>query len=344
MVKWEERIEPPSRPARRFAPESELPRALARPSASPDSTSLIVKGGGPPFHTFPPVMRAANRVRCRWFLAQWRLRRAPSRDAGEGTPTQVERAGRGAHRWTVRVVKWEERIEPPSRPARRFAPESELPRALARPSASPDSTSLIVKGGAPFHTFPPVMRAANRVRCRWFLAQWRLRRAPSRDAGEGTPTQVERAGRGAHRWTVRVVKWEERIEPPSRPARRFAPESELPRALARPSASPDSTSLIVKGGGPPFTLSPRSCGQRTEFAAVGFLLSGGCAVRLRGTQARERRPRLSGPGGGHIAGRFGWSSGRRELSPPPGPPGASRRNRNSLARWRALRRVPIRRH
>ena len=48
----------------------------------------------------------------------------------------------------------------------------------------------------------------------------------------------------------------------------------------------------VKGENPPFHTFPRNCGQRTEFAAVGFLLGRGCAVCFHGTRGRERWPVL----------------------------------------------------
>ena len=58
------------------APSADPPAlraGIANPSGIRDSSCLFVKGGVPrgvpPFHTFPPVRRAANRVRCHLFFA-----------------------------------------------------------------------------------------------------------------------------------------------------------------------------------------------------------------------------------------------------------------------------------
>ena len=86
--------------------------------------------------------------------------------------TRVERSGRGA---CVRFGgSWRSLIKaaPPSRTARRFAPEIETPAcaggALRR---VPICSCFFVKGGVPpFHTLPPDTRAANGVRCHCFCS------------------------------------------------------------------------------------------------------------------------------------------------------------------------------
>ncbi len=96
---------------------------------------------------------------------------------------------------------------------------------------------------------------------------------------------------------VRVVK-RERIEPPSRTARRFAPGIATPlRAGGARRRVAMRRYFLVKGGVPPFTLSPRSRGQRTECAAIYSCWLGSASTRERrssgrhgGAQARERRP------------------------------------------------------
>ena len=102
---------------------------------------------------------------------------------------------------------------------------------------------------------------------------------------------------------VRVVK-RERNEPPSRTARRFAPGIATPlRACGARRRVAMRRYFLVKGGVPPFTLSPRSRGQRTKFAAGSFFRAWLTAARTRwragkttppphqhgGAQARERR-------------------------------------------------------
>ncbi len=117
--------------------------------------------------------------------------------------------------------------------------------------------------------------------------------SPNRPALRAQGSSVP--GRGHIAGLVRVVKWE-RIEPPSRTARRCAPESKLPRALARPSASSDSRlPFCERGARPPFTLSPRSRRQRTEFAATSFSPVGSAPqdrvlpTRVKRGRVRERR-------------------------------------------------------
>ena len=70
------------------------------------------------------------------------------------------------------------------------------------------------------------------------------------------------------------------LSPRSRTARRSAPaiETSLP-ACGGAAASSDWSLLIVKGGVPPFTLSPRSRGQRTS--SLPFL-SSGQGIDIRG--------------------------------------------------------------
>ena len=64
LIGWE--VGAPFRTPRRCAPE------IANPCGIRDSSCLIVKGGRePPFHTFPPVRRAANHVRCHLFFCVW---------------------------------------------------------------------------------------------------------------------------------------------------------------------------------------------------------------------------------------------------------------------------------
>ena len=55
----------------REAPSADPPAlraGIANPCGIRDSSCLFVKGGVPPFHTFPPVRRAANKVRCHLFF------------------------------------------------------------------------------------------------------------------------------------------------------------------------------------------------------------------------------------------------------------------------------------
>ena len=73
------------------------------------------------------------------------------------------------------------------------------------------------------------------------------------------------------------------------PARHRARGGYPPRCVARRLAS---RSEGERGRWPPFHTFPRNCGQRTEFAAVGFLLGRGCAVCFHGTRGRERWPVL----------------------------------------------------
>ena len=111
---------------------------------------------------------------------------------------------------------------------------------------------------------------------------------------------------------VRVVK-RERNEPPSRTARRFAPGIATPlRACGARRRVAMRRYFLVKGGVPPFTLSPRSRGQRTKFAAISFFRAWLTAAHTRwrvgkttppphrhgDAQERERRPLASSPGGG----------------------------------------------
>ena len=63
----------------------------------------------------------------------------------------------------------------------------------------------------------------------------------------------------------------ERIEPPSRTARRFAPRIETSlRASGARRQVPMRRYLFVKGENPPFHTFPRTRRQRTEFAAICF--------------------------------------------------------------------------
>ena len=84
--------------------------------------------------------------------------------AGSNPAPRTERSGRGAHR---SVCSRDARVDltgaPPFRTARRFAPEIETPsRAVGALRRVPILRCRFVKGGVPpFHTFPPVMRAAN---------------------------------------------------------------------------------------------------------------------------------------------------------------------------------------
>ena len=118
----------PFRNTRRFAPGSKLPRALARASASSDSRLPscergAVAGRWPPFHTFPPIRRAANKVRCRQFslIQHWaaRFHRMQVRERRPVLPVGASDRQRGAERrWWDPAHHLKERpvFRPASRP------------------------------------------------------------------------------------------------------------------------------------------------------------------------------------------------------------------------------------
>ena len=96
--------------------------------------------------------------------AQARERRPP---AG----TSPERSGSGGIAWDPFGLLSGKELGPRSRTARRFAPGIGTPwRASGARRRVPIRSCLLVKGGMPqgmppFHTFPPITRAANKVCC-----------------------------------------------------------------------------------------------------------------------------------------------------------------------------------
>ena len=82
-------------------------------------------------------------------------------------------------------------------PARHRARGGYPPRCVARRLASRPEGE---RGESPLSHFPPKLRAANRVRCRWFFARSGLRRVFSRHAGQGT--LASSPGGGVHTGTA----------------------------------------------------------------------------------------------------------------------------------------------
>ena len=230
----------------RFARTSKLPRAPQRTSASSDVSILSsCERGMPPF-TLSPKTRGQ---RTSFAAISW------LRSGTRGTPG----APPAAHRQ-----------EPGSAPSvsgapltdrTRFARTSKLPRAPQRTSASSDVSILSsCERGMPPFTLSPKTRGQ---RTSFAAISW------LRSGTRGTPG----APPAAHRQ-----------EPGSAPSvsgapltdrTRFARTSKLPRAPQRTSASSDVSILSsCERGMPPFTLSPKTRGQRTSFAAISWLRSG----------------------------------------------------------------------
>ena len=78
--------------------------------------------------------------------------------------------------------------------------------------------------------------------------------------------------------------------PGSRTARRFAPEIETPlRAVGALRRVPICLYLLVGGGVPPPTPTPRSGRQRTAFAAISFCAQSDAPTHRKGSAYGERR-------------------------------------------------------
>ena len=122
------------------------------------------------------------------------------------------------------------------------------------------------RGSAPFHTFPPVTRAANRVRCRQSLPA-RGPRRPGKCALPFIPTA---------RWEGSADLRSASPVAGGRDARFRGPGSHIAVQLAR---GGEFRWVVVdrEGGSAPFTHSPRSGGQRTMFAAVSLSPRSGSA-------------------------------------------------------------------
>ena len=145
---------PVRKPPRASHGESQLPRVLTPASASSDSLLLSsCERGSAPFHTFPPISRAANE----FAAVSPRMARCGS------SVGMVYRLGRVHIAGQVGTVKIGSGWGPVRKPPRASHGESQLPRVLTPASASSDSLLLssCERGSAPFHTFPPISRAAN---------------------------------------------------------------------------------------------------------------------------------------------------------------------------------------
>ncbi len=157
---------PRPRTARRFAPRFETSlRACGARRQVPIRRCIFVNGGqGPPFHTFPPVTRAANEFAAGFFArsgrrhllsgARWQvpIRRCIFVNGGQWPPFHA--------------------FPPVRRAANEFAAVVFVRSGHRHPlwgvlRRVPIRSCLYVKGGMPlgmppFHTFPPVRRAANK--------------------------------------------------------------------------------------------------------------------------------------------------------------------------------------
>ena len=142
---------------------------------------------------------------------------------------------------------------------------------------------------------------------------------PGRDHALGGAVRAARRGRrlsgpGGRAFTGCAGSSRKRAAPPSGPPGAPRLDRNSLAHLRRAAASSDSTSLIVKGGGcPTFTLSPRSCGQRTEFAAISLppvvAAPGDRVLPIRVKRGRRREGR-SASGGRCRSGGSAWRTRR----------------------------------
>ena len=213
------------------------------------------------------------------------------------------------------------------------------------------------RGAGPPFTLSPRSRG-QRTRGSLPFSFWRVQitqpmehvRLPPQQKRLGTPasagTRCARAQRNrtpSFSFTAETARCPVR-KPPGATHR----ESQLPHALPRVSASSDSLSFSSRerGAGPPFTLSPRSRGQRTR----GSLLFSSWRVQTTQPMEHVRRPhsrsglerRLQPAPAARERSGTGRSHLPSQRKPSGNRPVLRTGNRNSLTRCRAFRRVPIR--